>query len=300
MSSMSNIENEEMKHYESDDDEFTQVNEGDEFFCGGNNCPCSSDDVSNTTMHVRMVVNNKHEDVINYCDAAIAAEKITRKCDACGRLMKGRSYYNFGVFNNYCWVCGDEINIDTIYTEVFDTECKVLAVFGFDPKTGTSIVERHGACGLFHPTATMLMHEIHWDSRTQNKMYILFKALERGRSFPNEVTKRRIMALVQEFVTKFHDAIMTQKIEKAARKREHALLRYNEAQSMRATRKRAITTFVPATAGLSDQEFDAMFPAKVARIKDEAHRIEIDTITAIPPDQLTPGDIFEFVKLISK
>jgi len=300
MSSLSNTDDEELKHYESDDDEFTQVNEGDEFFCGGTNCPCSSDDVSNTTMQVRRVVNNKHEDVINYCDAAITAEKITRKCDACGCLMKGRSYYNFGVFNNYCFQCGDEINIDTIYGEVFNTECKVLAVFGFNPKTGLSIVERHGACDMLHANSTMLMHEIHWDSRIQNKMYILFKALERGRSFPNEVTKFRVSALVQEFVTKFHHAIVTKKIEKKAGKRERALLRYNEAQSMRATRKRAITTFVPATAGLSDQEFDAMFPAKVARIKDEAHRIEIDTITAIPPDQLTPGDIFEFVKLISK
>lgn len=299
MSSLSN-DDEELKHYESEDDEFIQLNPGDESECGGSDCPCLRDEDMNTTRQARRVINNKHEDVLGYCDAAIAAEKITRKCDACGWLMKGRSCYDFGMFNNYCFQCGDEINIDTIYTEVFDTECKKLIVFGFNPKTGLSIVERHGACGMLHANAAMLLHEIHWDYRTPGKMYTLFKALERGRAFPNEVTKLRVSALVQEFVTKFHDAIMAKKIEKEAEKRERALLRYNEAQSMRATRKRAITTFVPATAGLSDQEFDAMFPAKVARIKDEAHRIEIDTITAIPPDQLTPGDIFEFVKLISK
>ena len=304
---MSSLSNEELKHYESDDDEVFQLNPGDESQCEGNDCPCLNDEVTNTTRSVRRVINNKEESNYGWCDAAIAAQKNMQKCDACGWLMFGRSPYSFGPFNNYCHFCGEEIDVDQLFGEVFDTPCKLLAVFGFDSKTGKADAKWHSECSMAHinpdevPIKPNLLRPHHtWTYGNPGKLYYLFKALERGRTFPDEVTKRRVATLVQEFVARFTQAVMANKVGKMNWKRERALLRYNEAQSKRATRKRAITTFLPVTAALSDQDFDAMFPAKIARIKDEAHRIEIDTITAIPPDQLTPGDIAEFVKFISQ
>lgn len=292
------------------DHTLVELEPGESSKCDELGCSCNSEASKKIFRVQHLTVRNDAWSAKTYCEKAFKSKYFTKRCDGCKRFMMG-AFYDFGPSHQYCTCCGSDANIRNICGRVFSTRCRKFMTFSLleNSDYGRAVKELphhgplpHSKCGLTHRRMMyrrLFKADSHLVANYPAYVIDLSNLFSRGVVFRDEATKHFVTELFKDLGGIFIDNITRFYKDLRIKMQAQALQRYNEARCLQATRKRVITRFIPAAGDLSDADFNKIFPPKKARIVNEAQRIELDTISAIPESELAPGDLEEFVNFLS-